>query len=76
MNILIVGQIWSANDQCKNQFGNDYSFCTDHYQSICTVLYCKNVNSTTCSGYYGAAEGTSCDSGKVIIKSIFKIINY
>ncbi|RMZ95225.1 A disintegrin and metallo ase with thrombospondin motifs 3-like [Brachionus plicatilis] len=73
----LTGLFYSANDQCKMLYGHNASFVQYFSDRMCRELYCRKTN----MDYYAytsgpAAEGTVCDSGKVIgiLNSLFEKI--
>lgn len=61
----LPGQIHSADDQCKYQFGLESAQCNDDALDICRELWCLNPSNHCVTNSIPAAEGTRCSSPKV-----------
>jgi hypothetical protein len=62
------GQFWTANDQCKQIWGNESTFCLEYKGNMCETLFCrKNSTEISCTGLFSATDGTTCDSGKMCL---------
>ncbi|XP_039260458.2 A disintegrin and metalloproteinase with thrombospondin motifs 18-like [Styela clava] len=60
----LPGQIYSANDQCRMQFGYGVKLCyfrhIGNMKSVCKSLWCQRSNGVCETKFMPAAEGTSC----------------
>ncbi|RNA12759.1 A disintegrin and metallo ase with thrombospondin motifs 3-like [Brachionus plicatilis] len=69
VSLTYPGLIWTANDQCKMQYGPQSSSCPLLINSGSCALFCyPNTTSLSClSVPGGAVDGTACDVGKICI---------
>ncbi|XP_039260459.2 A disintegrin and metalloproteinase with thrombospondin motifs 18-like isoform X1 [Styela clava] len=60
----LPGEKYSANQQCKLQYGRSAKLCNSRYQNnmnlVCKLLWCRNEDGVCETKYMPAAEGTTC----------------
>lgn len=60
----LPGQRYSADEQCKMQFGSHSSVCPHNRWKVCAQLFCKIDRNHCRSLLLPAAEGTACGSDR------------
>ncbi|CAF0715919.1 unnamed protein product [Brachionus calyciflorus] len=62
LNFIKTGKIWNVEDQCKMRHGSDAVYCQSTVDTICSYLYCRVNNQSSCISNGPAVDGTFCST--------------